>query len=135
MVKLADVRTAKAKSFIDDASYVAVFLGASMGLGEYFINELARVYGNGGQGTLFVVLVGRSQSKMQRVIDFCLALAPTAQFEFVDIQDAALISSKTLMRPVARLKMCFPVTVCGISTCWRKRKREQTCQGNARVSG
>lgn len=91
MVKLADVRTANAKLFIDDAAYVAVFLGASMGLGEYFVNELARVFGNGGHGTLFVILVGRSQSKMQRVIDFCLALAPTALFEFVDIQDAALI--------------------------------------------
>jgi NAD(P)-dependent dehydrogenase (short-subunit alcohol dehydrogenase family) len=89
MVKLEAVQQAN-KALVRSQPLVAVFVGATSGIGEYTVKALARTHGTYGKG-LRVYLVGRNEKQAKAIIDECLKLCPEQEFYFVAATDLSLL--------------------------------------------
>lgn len=107
MVSLTDVLSAN-ESLTHNHPLVAVFVGATSGIGEYSLEALATSHGSSSDKALRVYLVGRNEAAaskstflLQVVLENCLTLSsvfaeckslcPNGEFRFVKANDLALI--------------------------------------------
>jgi len=89
MVQLDIVRSHNAAIFQNQHT-VAVFAGATSGLGEATLRSLASSHGKQGKGLRFYV-VGRKKASFDRVVADCKRLCPAGQFCFIQATDLALL--------------------------------------------
>ena len=92
--KMVSVNTVRAAN---EAHYrgrplVAVFIGATSGIGEYTIYELTKLYSTSQADSLRIYIVGRNRTSADAIIGTCTKLCSSATFHFVPAQDLALIS-------------------------------------------
>ncbi len=90
MVKLTTVRAAN-KALTHTHPLVAVFTGATSGIGSYAALALARTHGTTGAG-LRLYIAGRNASAAEEIIADCQSVCPTGQFHFVQAQELALLA-------------------------------------------
>ena len=91
MVSVNTVRAAN-EAHYRDPPLVAVFIGATSGIGEYMIYELAKLYSTSQADSLRIYIVGRNRTSADAIIGTCTKLCSSATFRFVPAQDLALIS-------------------------------------------
>lgn len=91
MVQLGTVRTHNAAIF-QRTPIVAVFVGATSGLGEATLRSLAAAHGGKGKG-LRVYFVGRKKEAFDRIVSDCSRLCPAGQFHFIQTTDLALLAN------------------------------------------
>jgi NAD(P)-dependent dehydrogenase (short-subunit alcohol dehydrogenase family) len=91
MVAVEKVRAANA-SFFQQRSLVAVFIGATSGIGEYSVREMARLYGGAKQLSLRLYIVGRNSTAAGKIINDCSRACPNGLFTFVQSEDLASIN-------------------------------------------
>ena len=89
MVNLAEVRKAN-KALVTAQPLVAVFIGATWGIGEASVRALARTHGVHGKG-LRLYLVGRTQKNAEESLKECQTLCPQGDFQFVKADDLRLL--------------------------------------------
>ncbi|KAK3111327.1 hypothetical protein LTR53_013550 [Teratosphaeriaceae sp. CCFEE 6253] len=89
MVQLSIVRAAN-RLLAQDRPLVAVFVGATSGIGEYTLLALARTHGDTGKG-LRVYLVGRSAGAAKKITLECQTLCPSGDFRFVQVKNLTLL--------------------------------------------
>lgn len=116
MVRLNEVHDTNAK-LVQSQPLVAVFVGATTGIGEYTLRALAAAHGQTGQG-LRVYLVGRNEAAAEKIFADCERLAPSATFGFVKCSDVALLKEVD--------RCCEEVEK-------RERKAAESGHGSARI--
>ena len=89
MTKLEAIRAAN-KKLVESRPLVAVFVGATSGIGSYTLLELAKTHGTVGQG-LRVYLVGRKQHAATKIFAQCREHCPKGDFRFVPGGDLSLM--------------------------------------------
>ncbi|KAK0851328.1 hypothetical protein LTR02_003270 [Friedmanniomyces endolithicus] len=89
MVQLSAVESANL-ALAQSRPLVAVFVGATSGIGEYTLLALARAHGKTGKG-LRVYLVGRSAASAKSIIAECQRLCPSGDFRFVQVDTLNLL--------------------------------------------
>ncbi|KAG0652225.1 Short-chain dehydrogenase reductase SAT2 [Hyphodiscus hymeniophilus] len=89
MVPLTSV-TAANRSLTHTQPLVAVFVGATSGIGKYTLRALAKSHGIDGSG-LRVYVVGRNERVAKSIIAECNAVCSGGEFVFVEAQDLALL--------------------------------------------
>ena len=87
MVSLPDVQSSNAQIAGTLPGLVAVFVGATSGIGEYALKEFARH-----AQKPRVYFVGRSQEAADRIAEECHELNPDGEFTFIQA-DVGLLSS------------------------------------------
>lgn len=87
MVSLPDVQSSNAQIASTLPGLVAVFVGATSGIGEYALKEFARH-----AQKPRVYFVGRSQEAADRIAEECRELNPDGEFSFIQA-DVSLLSS------------------------------------------
>lgn len=90
MVKLDVVKSAN-QSLAHSQPLVAVFVGATQGIGDYTLRALARNHGSSGKG-LRVYLLGRREDRANAIFEDCRKLCPSGEFIFVSAPDLTLLS-------------------------------------------
>jgi len=91
MVQLPTVHAHNAAIF-QSRPIVAVFAGATSGLGEATLRALAAAHGTNGKG-LRVYILGRKREAFQRIVSDCSRLCPTGQFIFIQSPDLSLLGN------------------------------------------
>ncbi|KAI1630437.1 hypothetical protein EDD37DRAFT_619589 [Exophiala viscosa] len=91
MVQLRTVHAHNAAIF-QSRPIVAVFAGATAGIGEATLRALAAAHGTTGKG-LRVYIVGRKREAFQRIVSDCTRLCPAGQFNFVLSPDLSLLTN------------------------------------------
>jgi NAD(P)-dependent dehydrogenase (short-subunit alcohol dehydrogenase family) len=91
MVKLNTIIAANAAS-IKQQPLVAVFVGATNGIGEYTVRELCKTHGSDGRG-LEIFLLARNATTAQSIIAQCASECSRVNFHFVQIGDISLLQS------------------------------------------
>jgi NAD(P)-dependent dehydrogenase (short-subunit alcohol dehydrogenase family) len=86
-----DVARAHTASIFRSRPIVAVFAGATAGLGESTLRALAAAHGDQGKG-LRVYVVGRKKASFDKVAADCRRVCPRGQFLFVQANDLALLA-------------------------------------------
>ncbi|TKA83744.1 hypothetical protein B0A55_00081 [Friedmanniomyces simplex] len=89
MVQLSAVESANI-TLVQLRPLVAVFVGATSGIGEYTLLALARAHGENGKG-LRVYLVGRNATSAKSIIAECQRLCPSGDFRFVQVDTLTLL--------------------------------------------
>jgi NAD(P)-dependent dehydrogenase (short-subunit alcohol dehydrogenase family) len=91
MVKI-EVARAAVEQLVSKNSLVAVFTGATTGIGGFTLRGLARTASkyHGGRG-LSVYLVGRNVAAADKILDDCRKLCPEGVFQFVKASNLALL--------------------------------------------
>ena len=89
MVRVEVVRATNDR-FYHDRPFVAVFVGATAGIGEYTAKALATTYAKQGR-LLRVYLVGRSTDAGNKLVSGCSKVCPDGSFTFVRAENAALV--------------------------------------------
>lgn len=69
---------------------VAVFTGATFGIGEHSARALAAAHGTDGKG-LRVYIVGRNEAAGTKVTSECQKICPTGQFRYLCAKDLSLL--------------------------------------------
>lgn len=90
MVALSDVQKANDLTF-GQRPYVAVFVGATSGIGEHAIFELARHLSRNSDGQSLLYLIGRNTTEGDRIITECKAKCPGVGISWIRAQDLALL--------------------------------------------
>lgn len=91
MVSLNDVQEANKLTF-SHRPYVAVFVGATSGIGEYTISELARQLSGNSHEESRLYLIGRNTTAGDRVISECKTSCPGIEIIWIKAQDLALLA-------------------------------------------
>lgn len=89
MVQLEAVRAANTALF-QSRPLVAVFAGATAGIGESTLRALAAAHGAGGKG-LRAYIVGRNKVATEKILADCSRACPTGEFIFVQTKDLSLL--------------------------------------------
>ena len=89
MVRLNVVRSSNA-AVVKSQPLVAVFTGATSGIGQFTVNALAATHAKDGKG-LRVYIVGRKKASAEKTILECQKVCPAGQFRFVQAGDLALL--------------------------------------------
>jgi len=89
MVKLEVAQSANI-ALTQNRPLVAVFVGATSGIGEYTILALARAHGKNGKG-LRAYLAGRNAEAGKRILSQCQDLCPSGDFRFVKVDDLTML--------------------------------------------
>lgn len=79
-------------TLLNNQPLVAVFVGATSGIGEYSVRALAATHGTTGAG-LRLYLVGRNAVAAEKVFADCRRLCPAGKFVFVQADDLALLKN------------------------------------------
>ena len=87
MVAIEKVRAANASSF-QQRPLVAVFIGATSGIGEYTIRTLAETCSTQ-KSVLRLYIVGRNNAAANKISSDCSRKCPNAAFTFVKADDLA----------------------------------------------
>lgn len=96
MVALDTVRAANAALVRNrDWPFVAVFAGATNGIGQYALEALvkteAEAYSSGESKGLRIYIIGRNQSKAQTIISKCQAISSHGNFTFVKAANLGIL--------------------------------------------
>jgi NAD(P)-dependent dehydrogenase (short-subunit alcohol dehydrogenase family) len=91
MVSLSDVHEANKLTF-DHRPYVAVLVGATSGIGEYTISELARRLSGNSHEQSRLYLIGRNATEGGRIISECKTNCPGVEIIWIKAQDLALLA-------------------------------------------
>lgn len=89
MVHISAIRTAN-EAFVNSQPLVAVFSGATQGIGEYTLRTLVKYHGANGPG-LRVYLIGRRQEPADKLFAEFKTISPSAEFVFVKAADLTLL--------------------------------------------
>ena len=89
MVALSETRAANA-ALVTSQPLVAVFIGATSGIGEYTVKALASTHGKNGKG-LRAYIIGRNQKAAEETIAECLTSCPNGEFIFLPANDLSLL--------------------------------------------
>lgn len=95
MVSINTVRTANA-ALVKAQPIVAVFVGATAGIGEASIRALAATHSTQGKG-LRAYIVGRNASAAQKITSDCERICPAGQFRFLKAEDLSLLKNVDLV--------------------------------------
>jgi NAD(P)-dependent dehydrogenase (short-subunit alcohol dehydrogenase family) len=91
MVALSDVQEANELTF-SHRPYVAVFVGATSGIGEYTIAELARQLSRNNHEGSCLYLIGRNATAGDRITKECKTNCPGIEIIWIKAQDLALLA-------------------------------------------
>src|ERR1700761_2903295 len=91
MVQLDAVRATNTALF-RSRSFVAVFAGATAGIGEATLRALAAAHGGGGKG-LRAYVGGRKRETAERLLADCARVCPDGKFMFVQTTDLSLLEN------------------------------------------
>lgn len=91
MVALDTVRSHNSAVF-RSVPIVAVFVGATAGLGETTLRALAAAHSDKGKG-LRVYVVGRKKAAFDRIASDCARVCPAGEFHFIQAPDLALLEN------------------------------------------
>lgn len=89
MISLDTIHAANIK-LVNSQAIVAVFIGATSGIGEYGVRALADAHGTHGKG-LRLYLVGRKEEAANKIFAECRKICPAGQFIFVTSNDLSLL--------------------------------------------
>lgn len=89
MVQLEAARIAN-QALVQQQPLVAVFAGATTGIGEYTVRALAATHGKSGKG-LRVYIIGRKKELADKIFADCQILCPAGQFIFLAANDLSLL--------------------------------------------
>jgi NAD(P)-dependent dehydrogenase (short-subunit alcohol dehydrogenase family) len=95
MVNINTVRTVN-ESLVKAQPIVAVFVGATGGIGEASIRALAATHSTRGKG-LRAYIIGRNASAAQKIISDCERICPPGQFRFLKAEDLSLLENVDLV--------------------------------------
>ena len=87
MVAIENVRSTNA-TFFQQRPLVAVLIGATSGIGEYAIRNLAATYSTQ-KSSLRLYFVGRNDSAAEKISSDCSRICPNAAFTFLKADDLA----------------------------------------------
>jgi NAD(P)-dependent dehydrogenase (short-subunit alcohol dehydrogenase family) len=91
MIALKDVQKTNKLTF-GHRPYVAVFVGATSGIGEYTITELARQLSGNNHAELRLYLIGRNTTEGDRIIKECKTGYTGVDVVWIKAQDLALLA-------------------------------------------
>lgn len=89
MVQLEIVQRANS-SLVQRQPLVAVFTGATNGIGLSTLKTLAATHSSTGRG-LRVYIIGRNQNATEKIITDCLTVCPKGDFRFIQTPDLSLL--------------------------------------------
>ncbi|KAK3325984.1 hypothetical protein B0H66DRAFT_529994 [Apodospora peruviana] len=90
MVSL-DVVKASNRAVVKKQPITAVFVGATQGIGEYALRQLALAHGSSGQG-LRIYLVGRKEGAARTILSEAAVTCPGGDFRFIPTEDISLLN-------------------------------------------
>lgn len=103
MVKLDIIRAANT-AFFQSRPLVAVFAGATAGIGESTLRALASAHGSNGKG-LRVYVAGRRKEAAEKILADCSRVCPAGNFIFVRANDLSLLEDvDKVCAEIARLE-------------------------------
>jgi NAD(P)-dependent dehydrogenase (short-subunit alcohol dehydrogenase family) len=91
MIPISLVNTTNTR-LVNTYSLIAVFVGATSGIGAYSVHALAAAHGTHGRG-LRIYLVGRNEQAAKKIFAGCKEVCPNGQFVFVHAKDLALLKN------------------------------------------
>lgn len=77
-------------TFCKSQPLVAVFVGATTGIGEYSLRALAATHGLDGKG-LRAYIVGRNEPAANKIFSDCREVCPNGDFRFVKADDLSVM--------------------------------------------
>ncbi|KAJ9602121.1 hypothetical protein H2200_013481 [Cladophialophora chaetospira] len=89
MVQLNTARAANTALF-QSRPFVAVFAGATSGIGEATLRALAAAHGTNGKG-LRVYVIGRKKEATEKILAECVKTCPNGKLVFVQASDLSLL--------------------------------------------
>ena len=91
MVQLSAIRAANLK-LVNSQSLVAVFVGATSGIGEFTLRALVNNHLAKGNG-LCIYMVGRNAQSAKKIITDCTEICPDGQYHFIQANDLSLLQN------------------------------------------